>query len=200
VVAPASPASEVRLAPSLRGGGPTRRTLLAASAAGIGGLALAGCGGQHKRRKHPVSGAGARDVELLNAALAIEQRSIAAYTAVGPLLTGVAQHAAGRFLGQELLHAGALRRLIKEVGGKAHDPLPHYDLGTPRGRSELLALLHGLEQQQIAAYLRAIPVVSTAHLRQALASILANDAQHVTVLRAEQGLTALTAPLVTSSQ
>ena len=142
----------------------------------------------------------AHDVALLNRALAVEQRSIAAYTAAGPLLSGVAQHAAGRFLGQELQHAGELRRLIKNVGGKAHSPDAHYDFGQPRGQAQLIELLHTLEREQIAAYLYAIPRVSTPNLRQQLASILANDAQHVSVLRTEQGEPALAGPLISSTE
>jgi len=181
----------------------TRRGLLsnvgALAALGLGPAALAGCG--HRRpRLHEPLGASAADVALLNAALALEQRAIAAYTAAAPLLSGDAQHAAGRFLGQQLTHAGELRRLIKELGGHAHEPLSHYHFGHPRGRAQLLALLHGLEQQQIAAYLHALPLIAVPEVRQSLGAILANHAQHVTVLRAEQGLSPLTGPFVTAAE
>lgn len=182
-------------------GAATRRTLLKASVAGLGGLGaagLSGCGAL-RRLRLPALAAGA-DSELLNRALAIEQGSIVAYTAAAPLLNGFGQKMAGQFLGQELLHAGELRKLVHQVGGRPHDPLSHYDFGRPRGRSQLLALLHDLERQQIAAYLQAIPRMSTPFLRQALASILANDAQHVTVLRAQQGTTAMTAPFLSADE
>ena len=52
----------------------------------------------------------------------------------------------------------------------------------------MLALLHRLERAQIAAYLDAIPQLSPGPVRAAVASILANDAQHLAVLRLTQGL------------
>jgi bacterioferritin (cytochrome b1) len=180
-------------------GAATRRTLLRTSLAGLGVVALTGCGRQRRRIRVP-PGAVPSDVALLNAALAIEQRSIAAYTAAAPLLGGFGEKVAGQFLSQELLHAGELRKLIKDVGGQPHNPRPHYDFGHPRGRAQLLALLHDLERAQIGAYLHALPRVSTPALRQSLASIMANDAQHVTVLRAEQGMPALTGPFITATQ
>lgn len=181
-------------------GAATRRTLLKASVAGLGGLggaALTGCAPKLRVRVPPE--AVASDVALLNHALALEQRTIAAYTAVAPLLGGVASTAAGRFLDQELLHAGELRKQISAVGGRAHNPLTRYDFGKPGSHTALLALLHDLERRQIATYLHAIPRVHSPEVRQSLASILANDAQHLLVLRDEQGITAMPGPLVTAA-
>jgi hypothetical protein len=157
-----------------------------------------GCGGAGPVKVAPRGRAA--DADLLNGALAIEQRAIAAYTAAAPLLGGFGQKMAGQFLSQELLHAGILRKLVHDAGGQPHNPLGHYDFGRPRGRRHLLALLHDLEREQIAAYLDAIPRMSTPFLRQTLASVLANDAQHVTVLRARQGIAALPGPLLTASE
>jgi bacterioferritin (cytochrome b1) len=170
--------------------------------AGLGGIATAGlaggCGGAGPVKA--IRQGRAADADLLNGVLAIEQRAIAAYTAAAPLLGGFGQKMAGQFLSQELLHAGILRKLVHDAGGRPHNPLGHYDFGHPRGRRHLLALLHDLEREQIAAYLHAIPRMSTPFLRQTLASVLANDAQHVTVLRAQQGITALPGPLLTASE
>ncbi len=181
-------------------GAATRRTLLKVSAAGLGGMATAGlaggCGGARRTKTH----GRAADADLLNGVLAIEQRAIAAYTAAAPLLGGFGQKMAGQFLSQELLHAGILRKLVHDAGGQPHNPLGHYDFGRPRGRRHLLALLHELERDQIAAYLHAVPRMSTPFLRQTLASVLANDAQHVTVLRAQQGIAALPGPFLTATE
>jgi bacterioferritin (cytochrome b1) len=170
--------------------------------AGLSGVATAGlaggCGGARRIKATPQGRAA--DVDLLNGVLAIEQRTIAAYTAAAPLLGGFGQKMAGQFLSQELLHAGILRKLVHDAGGQPHNPLGHYDFGRPRGRRQLLALLHDLEREQIAAYLHAIPRMSTPFLRQTLASVLANDAQHVTVLRAQQGIAALPGPFLTATE
>ncbi len=140
------------------------------------------------------------DIEMINHALALEQRTIALYTAGGPLLTGVARKTADTFLANELRHAGQLRGLLKPLHAKAHDPSAHYDFGQPRGPGQVLAMLHELERRQIAFYLHAIPRMSTPQLRQSLASIMANDAQHITLLRAARGLPPLTGPFLTASE
>ena len=188
-----------------RAGEQSRRELLrAGSVAGLGalglsGLGLAGCG---SGRRAPGSGEatlGLDDATLLNALLALEQRGIAAYTASGPLLTGPLRRAAGRILSEELRHAGELRALVTQAGAKPHDPDSHYDLGRPQTTGEVLALLHDLERRQLDSYIAAIPRIGDPAARQALAAVMANDAQHVTVLRAGQGLPLLGAPLVTGA-
>jgi rubrerythrin len=166
-------------------GAHTRRSVLLASVTGAGTLLLSGCGGSRPRPRAAPVLPEPSDVELINAALAVEQRAIALYEPSVPLLTGVAKQAASLFLGQELEHAGELRKLITQAGARAHNPKPHYDFGRPRGARHLLTLMHELERQQLAAYLWAMPRLSSPELRQILASIMANDAQHVLVLRAE---------------
>lgn len=183
----------------------TRRALLRSSAAMLAGLSaagVAGCGAKSGPHTHHLLSRRLRrdDVRLLNEVLALEQRTIAAYTATGSLLTGYAQKAAGQFLGQELLHAGELRSMITSLGGTAHNPSEHYEFGQPRGHRPLLELLHGLEQAQLVAYLHVFPLLSAGFVRQGVASILANDAQHVFVLRSELGSPALPAALLTPTE
>ncbi len=182
-------------------GAGTRRTLLKSSLAGLGGLTvlgLDGCGSS--LRPFTVSPqTRAADAELLNTALSAEQRSIAAYTAAAPLLGGFGQAMASQFLSQELAHAGILGKLIRQLGAKPRNSRT-YDFGHPQGRAEILSLLHGLERDQITAYMDAIPRLSTPYLRQAAAAIMANDAQHVTVLRAQQGKSPMTGPFLTTAE
>ena len=110
------------------------------------------------------------------------------------------QKTAGWFLSHELEHAGRLRGLLKPLHAKAHNPDARYDFGQPRGAPQVLGMLHELERRQIAFYLHAIPRMSTPQMRQALASIMANDAQHITLLRAEQGLSPVTGPFLTATE
>ncbi len=171
----------------------SRRTLISTSGASLAAaaaLALAGCSRKSRRPSvHKIpSQARSADVEILNRALDREHAAIAAYTAGIPLLSGPAQAAAERFLDQELSHAGELSGLIRQAGGKANKPNPSYDLGRPRTSTDVLRLLHALERAEIAGYLEAIPYVSPGPVRAATAAILANDAQHVAVLRASLGL------------
>jgi hypothetical protein len=181
----------------------SRRALLRTSGAGLGAaLVLGACGkNSHQPDVHKLPPELRRaDVELLNRALDLENKAIAAYTAGIPLLDGRAHAAAKNFLSQELSHAGELSGLIKQAGGKANPPKPSYDLGQPNNRTDVLRLLHELERAEIAGYLAALPYVSPGPVRAALAAILANDAQHVTVLRLRLGVDPLPGAFVTGSE
>jgi hypothetical protein len=124
---------------------------------------------------------------VLNGVLALERRAIAAYTAGIPLLQGHDRRAATEFLRQELLHAGRLIVLITATGGPVAPRAVSYDLGQPDNARQVLVLLHEVEQAQIAAYLDAVQRLSPGRIRAAAGSILADDAQHVSILRAALG-------------
>ena len=175
----------------------SRRSFLRTAGAGFAagsGLLLAGCGGGSGANKKLAAEESvtlairASDVEILNGALDLEHMAIAAYTAGIPLLTGRARAAAVRFLGQELTHATALSGAIKGSGGKPNPPRSSYDLGSPRGEAQVLATLDTIEGTLIDVYLDAIPKLSPGWLRADVASILANEGQHISVLRSARGL------------
>jgi len=140
------------------------------------------------------------DVELLNRVLDLEHAAIVAYTAGIPLLTGPDQVAAKRFLAQELSHAASLSGMVRQAGGNAHLPKPSYDLGHPRNARDVLVLLHGQESAQIAAYIDVLPGLSPGGARAAVASILANDAQHISILRSAIGRNPAPAAFVTGRE
>lgn len=132
-------------------------------------------------------GVPSEDTATLNALLDVEHFGIAAYAAGIPLLSEAASTDAKWLLGQELSHAAELSELVKEGGAKPHRPAASYDLGNPRTSAEALVLLQHAEDAQIHAYLALIPTLSGGHLRAALATISANDAQHLAVLRINAG-------------
>ncbi len=183
----------------------TRRALLSSSAGGVAAgalMALAGCGHGSRRpdvHKIPPSARQA-DVMIINGLLDQCQRTIAAYTATIPLFGGHLHASMKQFLDQDLDHAGELYRLIKQAGGDANKPQPSYDLGQPKGRSDLIELLHRLESEMVVRYLAAIPQLSPGSVRAAIASILASDAQHVTVLRLALHLDPLPTAFVTGAE
>jgi hypothetical protein len=186
------------------GAGRTRRTLLRSSTGGLAAgalVALAGCGHSSRPDVRTIP-APARDADVtfLNGLLDLAERTITAYTACVPLLAGHLHQACKQFLDQDLEHAGELYRLIKQAGGDADKPQPSYDLGQPRGRNELVRLLHGLESQMVSRYLQMLPSLSPGSVRGAVASMMANDAQHVAVLRLSLGLDPIPGPLVTGSE
>jgi hypothetical protein len=188
-------------------GGAPRRQLLG----GAGGVltaaaavALAGCGQKAHVPRQAVKQAPPhiqrRDVAILNAALALERRTVAAYTAGIPLLDHPDQKAAKQFLNEELQHTGELLALIKAAGGIAPPRADSYEIGHPRGGAGVLALLHELERAQIAGYVKAIPKLSPGPVRAAVASILANDAQHIAIIRIAQGLNPVPSAFVTGNE
>jgi hypothetical protein len=170
----------------------SRRTLLrltGATAAGALANVLAACG-SHKSTASgttTTTRAPGPDVPILNHLLDLEHMTIAAYTAGLPLLGGTAHMAGQRFLIQEFAHAGELGGLVRMAGGKADKAKSSYALGHPDSTEDVLWLLHKLEQAQVGAYVDAIPRLSTPATRAAVAAILGNDAQHVSILRLALG-------------
>jgi len=181
----------------------SRRDLLLGSGAGAA-LLLAGCGTATDPVRHELSqlprAPRHADVEILNLALDREYELIAAYTAGIPLLGGAGKTAAQRFLGQDLSHAGELQGLVHEAGGKPGKPKPSYDLGQPHGGADVLVLLYSLESAMIAAYLDELPRLSAGHVRASVASMLANEGQHVSSLRAALGRPPLPSAFVTGRE
>jgi hypothetical protein len=185
----------------------SRRWLLKVAGATAGGAAtmmLAACGGSHRVRAPTTTTATppvhSRDVNLLNSLLDLEHIAVAAYTAGIPLLSPAGGMAGQRFLTQELSHVGEVSGLVRLAGGVADKGRPSYDLGHPRNGEDVLRLLHQIERAQIQAYLQAIPKVSTPSTRAALAAVLANDAQHLSVLRAQLGRQPVPSALVTGHE
>jgi Ferritin-like domain len=178
-----------------------RRGLLQAAVAGTGAALLAGCGSKslHEQLGRAPDVA-ASDVELLNRLIDAEHLTIAAYTAGIPLLSPSAVRPAKRFLEQETAHAAGLAALVKSAGGKGNAPAPSYDLGHPRSAAEVLRLFHRTETAQLAAYVDVIPQLQPGPVRAQAAGYLANDAQHVTVLRSMLGEPALPSPFVTGRE
>jgi bacterioferritin (cytochrome b1) len=176
----------------------SRRTVLLAAGAGLASVVLAGCGGRQsiKQQVHNSQPALTNDVDLLNHLLHLEHVAIAAYTAGIPLLAEPTAKAGQLFLNDEISHAGDLAGIVREAGGKPIKPAPSYALGHPRTSDEVLMLLHSVENAQIAGYLHAIQQLEPGVVKQQVASILANDAQHVAVVRAALGRPAIPSAFV----
>jgi hypothetical protein len=191
---------------SAKGGAPRRELLASAGTSLAAGSAviLAGCGRQAHVPRQAVKKAPApvkqRDVEILSAALALERRTVAAYTAGIPLLPRSQAKAAKQFLNEELQHTGELLALIKAAGGVAPPRADTYDIGHPRNGAGVLAILHELERAQVAGYLQVLPRLSPGPVRAEVASILANDAQHISILRLAQGTNPLPSAFVTGTE
>jgi hypothetical protein len=182
----------------------SRRALLTGAGAALAGgaIALTGCGSADtgkeavKKTSMPVRH---QDIAILNEALALERRTVAAYIAGTPLLTPSQRKATRQFLNEELQHTGELISLIKAAGGKAPPRADSYALGHPTDGPGVLALLHSLEGLQISSYLDWIPRLSPGPVRAAVSSILTVDSQHLSMVRVMQGQVPVPGPFVTGS-
>jgi rubrerythrin len=129
------------------------------------------------------------DLEIVNGALDIEHRSIAAYGAAIGHLAGADATLARRVREHERAHADALSTLVAELGAKPSQPPASYSLRPLRGRSDTLAFLGGVENTAIAYYVDALPKLSGA-LRHVVLGIVASEAEHLALLRVALGLSA----------
>jgi hypothetical protein len=187
------------------GDGRSRRGLLGGAVAAAGTVLLAGCGGSSGSAAtdsttgtSPSADVSPRDVALLTPALELERRTIEAYVACIPLLSMANAKAATLWMSEEIQHTGALIGLIFQAGTKAQPRANSYDIGPlPSSQEQALARLAALEQLQISYYLRIIAQLQLATARATVSSILANDAQHIALLRLVQGKPAVPSAFVT---
>lgn len=140
------------------------------------------------------------DVPILEGLLRLEYTLAYAYTASIPRLNGYGLHAARWFLRHELGHVGAISTLLKSGGVKPNTSAGSPRLGRPGSSSEVLALLHRLETEATRAYLHAVAKLSNGQLRAVASAILANEAQHVSILRRAQGLEPVPSALLTGNE
>jgi hypothetical protein len=142
----------------------------------------------------------AANAAIFNALIDAEYVAAAAYIAGIPLLSDHNLRAAKHFLAQEVSHITQLANLVTVAHGVPNGPRASYDLGRPRSETEVLELIHRSERVTIRAYLDAIPKLSPGASRAAAASILANEAQHVSVVRRNLGLHPVPDALVTAAE
>jgi hypothetical protein len=187
--------------------GASRRALLSSTGAALvsaGAVVIAGCGSSNNNGKPAVQTAAPpvqrADLRILSGLLDLERRTVAAYTAGLPLLSHAHGKLAKQFLAEELQHTGELLSLIKAAGGSDPPRAGSYDLGHPTNDRQVLALLHGLERAQVAAYLNAIPRLKPGPVRAAAATILNSDAQHIALLRLTQGMVPAPSAFVTGDE
>jgi hypothetical protein len=186
----------------------SRRAFLRSAGAGLAGgsgLLLSACGGSSTAKKKLVAGsdpAAVRrtDISVLNDVLDLEHAAVFAYIAGVPLLSGHARAAAAQFLAHELAHVAKLESTIKGAGGEPNPPRPSYPLTNPRGAAQVLDILSMTESTLIDAYLGAIPKLKPGWLRAVAAGILANQGQHVSVLKLLQGRRPVPSAFVTASE
>jgi len=133
------------------------------------------------------------DAAILERAITLEQVAVVAYdTALGgDLLSPPALRSARRFRGHEQQHADTLKTALTDLGGVPPAPptgLADVDkvvkgLGDVKTQAEVVNVLIELELATVAAYHDAQAKLIEARLMQSFATIMANEGQHLVVLR-----------------
>ena len=143
------------------------------------------------------------EAAVLEAAVRLEQRAELAYTtAVDSGALGTLEPLVRLLAEQEAEHAAGLSRLLRAVGGRPPPKPEHADevpglaeaLTADSGNFALFAL--ELEAGLVAAYHEAFAKLESRRPLQTVTSIVANEAQHLVVLRAAQGSDPSAGPFV----
>ena len=122
------------------------------------------------------------DVEILNGALDLELMAVAAYKVGAGHLRGERLAIVKQFLEQEQEHADGLGAAIKDADGTPNRAKANYDFPVLRSEADVLRFAVDLENTAIAAYIDALPKLSKKDLRATAASIITNEAEHLSVL------------------
>jgi rubrerythrin len=137
------------------------------------------------------------DVEILNSALDLELMAVAAYKAGAGRLKGELLQVAKLFLEHEQEHADGLAAAIKDADGVHNRAKSSYDFQVLRTQADALRFAVDLENTAIAAYIDALPKLSQDDLRATAASIITNEAEHLSVLLDALGRDPVPAAFVT---
>jgi bacterioferritin (cytochrome b1) len=166
---------------------PSRRDVLRAGSALTGAIALGGCGGDGsgpaptgRATASPPGGA----VHVLNTALVVENTTLYAYAQGQSLLGAVTAPLGTAFRRHHLDHRDRLASLISGLGGTPTPARSSYDIGTPpTDENGMLGLVASLEEEATRSHYAALRQISDPAILQALASIMADEAQHSAALR-----------------
>jgi rubrerythrin len=146
----------------------------------------------------------ATDSEILVGAIGIEQTAVLTYeTAAAGGLLGPGAGVARLFAAQEQQHADALIAALRGIGGKPPPPPRIEDvpgLTEVKTGEEMLRFAVELENMAIAAYLEAHKRLGSAALLKTATEIVANEGQHLVVLRQALGDDPIPSALPTGSE
>jgi len=168
------------------------------SVAGASAVFLAACSDD---TKNPVKAgddeSDQADVEILNGTLDLEFMAVAAYKAGAARLTGDRLAIVKLFLEQEQEHADGLAAAIEDADGQPNRARSDYDFPALATEADVLRFAVDIENTAIAAYIDALPKLSKQDLRSMAASIITNQAEHVSVLLDALGREPVPAAFVT---
>jgi Ferritin-like domain len=183
--------------------GATRRGLAVAAATAALLVALAGCGGggagTAPAANAPGTSGTAADVStptaapqsadgvLLDKVLARQEAAVGAYAKVIPTLPPRLARMATYFRAQEQEHVDAVLKAMRGLQSPAEPTPEPLEPGELKSDRERLVFLYEVESATIDEELSAISDLEATWPRSLLASIVANQAQHLTLLRRALG-------------
>lgn len=186
-------------------GGAKRRGFVVAVTVAVA-AALAGCGGGGGTSSAAAGGAGTSteghaqevstptpaarqspDGELLDKVLTRQEGAVAAYTEVIRHLSPRFAHMASYFRAQEQEHVDAVVKALRGIQAPAGTGPEDVEVGELKTDEERLVFLYELEGATIDEELSAISQFEAPWPRSLLASTVANQAQHQTLLRQALG-------------
>ena len=177
-----------------------RRRFLNLAGIGVatGAAALvAGCGNEQNKGEGPIAGekpqgsgvgsieSDVNDLNVLNAALDLENEAVATYSQALKVLKGANLRYARTILNQERAHVAALQRAIKRMGARPNQARSDYNFPRLTTEDAVLRYASQLENKVIANYIDAIPRLDSADVRASVASIFASDAEHLALLNGQ---------------
>lgn len=171
---------------------PTRRSLLGGAKATLSLAALSlvvGAPGAALARSKSAKKSAAQDIDILNAAIALEHEGIAAYqiAATSGLLQPDVVKLGVAFQGHHKGHRDALIGAVRKLGGEpvTEQTLEHYagaiDAASLKNQTDVLRLALRLERGAANAYLGLIPSLS-ADYHLIAARMAGDEAFHVAIL------------------
>jgi len=158
---------------------------------------LAGCGGGSSSA--PTSAASvtdaspmpsaekSADAELLNHVLGRQEAAIVAYGQVIPKLSPRLARLAAYFRAQEQEHVDAVLKAMRGLKSEAEPSEEEIEVGDRGSDRERLEFLYEVESATIDEELSAISELEASWPRSLLSSTVANQAQHLTLLRQALG-------------
>jgi hypothetical protein len=167
-----------------------RRALLLVVGTAVAAAALAACGGGGGDTSASPTDQAA-DAEVLNEILSRQSAAVVAYDHSLRGLGGPSLATARLFRAQEQEHVDAILKALRSLGAAAEPTPEPIDVSGLKSEAEYLTFLYELESATIEAELTAIARLTSPGARSLLATTVANQAQHLVLLRRALGAKSL---------
>lgn len=170
----------------MRRGGAPRLSLLLAALVALA-LTFAACGSDDGGETDTAAAETEADVEILNEVLARQLATIDVFDRTLPNLRGGARTLATQFRQQEQEHVDGILEALQKAGGAEDAEAEEIESDPLRTEAEHLRFLYEVESETIEDELGAIGRMSASGPSALLAATVANQAQHLVLLRRALG-------------